>query len=127
MERFWIVAGALLGGFGVMAGAFGAHLLKDQLTPERLDVFEVAVRYQMYHALALVGVGIATAIWSSSALQVAGWSFLGGTVIFSGTLYLLVLSGMKWLGAITPLGGLGLMVGWGALVVAALTMTARTP
>jgi uncharacterized membrane protein YgdD (TMEM256/DUF423 family) len=124
---FWIRAGALLGGLAVAAGAFGAHGLKQQisagtLTEERLQTFEIAVRYQMYHALALLAVGLIArsfvAETASKPLSVAGWSFLVGTLIFSGTLYALVLSGQKWLGAITPIGGVLQIVGWVALAMA---------
>ena len=106
----WTVVGAVLGFIGVAAGAFGAHGLKGALTPERLETFEVAVRYQLIHALAIL---LASAL---GAPQAAAW-FLAGVVIFSGSLYLLVLTDTRWLGAITPIGGLCFLAGWGALAL----------
>ncbi len=101
----WTIVGAVLGFVAVAAGAFGAHGLKGVLTPERFETFEVAVRYQMYHALAILAAG------SLGAPQ-AAWCFLAGVVIFSGSLYLLVLTDARWLGAITPIGGLLFLAGW---------------
>jgi uncharacterized membrane protein YgdD (TMEM256/DUF423 family) len=116
----WLRIGALLGGLAVAAGAFGAHGLKDRLDARALELFETAARYQMYHALALLAVGL----WLQSAPiprlagQVAGWGFLVGTLVFSGSLYLLALSGQRWLGAITPIGGVAFLVGWLAFAIA---------
>lgn len=107
----WTMVGAVLGFLGVAAGAFGAHGLKGMLTADRLEIFETAVRYQMYHSLALVASGI---LGSSKA----GWAFLLGVVVFSGSLYLLVLTEKRWLGAITPIGGVLLLVGWVFLALA---------
>jgi uncharacterized membrane protein YgdD (TMEM256/DUF423 family) len=101
----FVQIGALLAFLGVAAGAFGAHALKGMLTPERLEVFEVAVRYQMYHALGLIAAGILDT-------PRAGWAFLFGTIVFSGSLYLLVLTDKRWLGAITPIGGALFLAGW---------------
>jgi uncharacterized membrane protein YgdD (TMEM256/DUF423 family) len=101
----WTLVGGLIGFCGVAAGAFGAHSLKAIVTPHRLETFEVAVRYQMYHALALLLAGLLDA-------RGAAWCFLAGTVIFSGSLYLLVLTEHRWLGAVTPVGGLVLLAGW---------------
>jgi uncharacterized membrane protein YgdD (TMEM256/DUF423 family) len=116
----WIRAGAILGGLGVTFGAFGAHGLREYMDARSLEVFEIAVRYQMYHAPALIAVGLLAGPGrSGAALSVAGWSFLVGTLIFSGTLYALALTGIRWLGAITPIGGVALIVGWFALAVAA--------
>ncbi len=116
----WIRIGAILGGLAVAAGAFGAHGLKERLDARSLEVFETAAKYQMVHALALIAVGLlATSNRSGAALTVAGWSFLLGILIFSGTLYGLAISGLKWLGAITPIGGLALIAGWVALAIAA--------
>ncbi len=114
---FWIRLGAVSAAVAVGLGAFGAHALKDRLTPERLDVFEVGVRYQMYHALALLACGLMA--WFGRRVDLAGWSFAVGTLIFSGSLYALVLTERRWLGAITPIGGLAFLVGWLALAVAA--------
>jgi uncharacterized membrane protein YgdD (TMEM256/DUF423 family) len=101
----WIFVGAVLGLLGVMAGAFGAHGLKSSLAPDRLEIFEVAVRYQIYHAIALVLAGMLNA-------PRAGWGFFLGTLIFSGSLYLLVMTNQRWLGAVTPIGGILFLVGW---------------
>lgn len=123
LYKLFLVIASLLGGTGVAAGAFASHALKDQLSERMLAVFETGVRYQMYHALAL----LAVALWLSRTelsgwLTAAGWGLVIGTVIFSGSLYALSLSGVKILGAITPLGGVALMIGWGCLAIAALTI-----
>jgi uncharacterized membrane protein YgdD (TMEM256/DUF423 family) len=109
--------GALFAGLAVAAGAFGAHALRNRLEPRDLEIFETAARYQMYHALALL---MAAWLLDKNIAQagLAAWGFSIGTVIFSGSLYLMVFTGMRWLGAITPLGGVAMLVGWGALVVA---------
>jgi uncharacterized membrane protein YgdD (TMEM256/DUF423 family) len=122
VHRTFLALGALFGMLAVAAGAFGAHALDSRLTPDRLDVFETAARYQMYHALALVGVAWASAALagSPSLTTTAGWLFVAGTFVFSGSLYLLALGGPRWLGAITPLGGLAFMAGWALLGLAAL-------
>lgn len=113
---FLRIAG-VLGALAVILGAFGAHGLRDKLAPEMLAVFEVGVRYHMYHALALLAVSLAPAsLWSSPATVAAAWSWVGGILVFSGSLYALTLSGIKWLGAITPIGGVAFIVGWLALV-----------
>src|SRR5262245_58436350 len=108
-----------MGFLAVAAGAFGAHALRARLTPGDLEIFETAARYQMYHALALLAAAWAVGRGPGGAAQLAGWLFLGGTVVFSGSLYLLVLTGQRWLGAVTPIGGLGLLAGWLALAWAA--------
>lgn len=113
-KTFWVL-GCVLGFAGVAAGAFGAHALRGRLSQELLAVWEVAVRFQMYHALALLAAAWATSQWASRAAETAGWLFAGGTVVFCGSLYLLALSGTRWLGAITPIGGLMMLAGWGAL------------
>ena len=119
MERIFLTLAAISGFLAVAFGAFGAHGLRERLAPDMLAVFEVAVRYQMYHALALVGVALALSRWPSSALQVAGWCFVAGTVVFSGSLYVLTLTGMRWLGAVTPIGGVAFLAGWALLAWAA--------
>ena len=116
MDRTFFGLGALLAGIAVAAGAFGAHWLRDRLAPDMLAVFETAVRYQMYHALALLAVAWAAVRWPESSAVVAGWLFVAGIVVFSGSLYVLALSGVRWLGAITPLGGLCFLGGWSVLV-----------
>jgi uncharacterized membrane protein YgdD (TMEM256/DUF423 family) len=115
----WIRVGAVLGGLGVIAGAFGAHGLEGKLDSKGFEVFETAAKYQMYHAPALLAVGLlAMAGRKRAALNFAGWSFLIGVLIFSGTLYALAFTGIRWLGAITPIGGLALIAGWFALAFA---------
>ncbi len=111
MKTFFVL-GALFAALGVGLGAFGAHALRAALPAEDLATFEIGVRYQMYHALALIAVAWASTEWPSSALTIAGWAFVAGIVIFSGSLYVLVLSGQRWLGAVTPIGGVSLIVGW---------------
>jgi len=96
----------------VAMGAFGAHGLSQKLSPESLGVFEVGARYQMYHAIALLVVGFALGRMNRGEFVVAGWCFLVGSIVFSGSLYALSLSGIRWLGAITPLGGLAFLLGW---------------
>lgn len=107
-----MVAGAVAAALAVMAGAFGAHALAGRLTPARLQTFETAVRYQMYHALALLVVGLVAARLEAWPLTAAGWAFLAGILLFSGSLYVLVLTDTPWLGAITPLGGVAFIAGW---------------
>ena len=108
-------AGAALGGLGVIAGAFGAHGLRAALTPERLAIWHTAANYQLIHALALVATALLLAWRPSRAARVAGWAFLAGVVVFSGSLYLLAVTDVGWLGAITPIGGVAFILGWGAL------------
>jgi uncharacterized membrane protein YgdD (TMEM256/DUF423 family) len=118
--RFWLAAGAISAGLAVAAGAFGAHALRARLSPADLATFETGARYQMYHALALIAVAWAAERAPSSAATLAGWCFVVGTVLFSGSLYLLALSGVRWLGVITPLGGVAFLAGWAALATAAM-------
>jgi len=120
VDRLFITIGAVSGLLAVAAGAFGAHALRARLDASALQTFQTGVTYQMYHALALVGVGILLARFSvdgSAWLSATGWLFLAGTVLFSGSLYLLALSGTTWLGAITPLGGLAFLAGWLCLAI----------
>jgi uncharacterized membrane protein YgdD (TMEM256/DUF423 family) len=112
--------GALSGLTAVAAGAFGAHALRARLTAELLAVFETGVRYQMYHALALLGAAWMADRWPSGQPALAGVCFLVGTLLFSGSLYLLALTGQRWLGAITPVGGVAFLAGWVLLAWAAL-------
>lgn len=113
----WLRLGAILGGLAVACGAFAAHGLEDRLNERGLGLFETAARYQMYHALALIAVGLlAGTARGGRALGVAGWSFSLGILLFSGSLYALALTGVRWLGAITPIGGVLFLVGWAALV-----------
>ena len=124
MDRFFFALGAVSGFISVAAGAFGAHALRSRLTPEYLGIFETAARYQMYHALALLAVAWAINRGTGSTAQWAGWLFVIGTVLFSGSLYGLALSGIRWLGAITPLGGVAFLAGWLCL---ALSWKAPSP
>jgi uncharacterized membrane protein YgdD (TMEM256/DUF423 family) len=120
MDRLFFAIGALSGGMAVALGAFGAHGLKTRLPADLLVTFETGVRYQMYHALALLAVAWAVTRWSGSSLPAAaGWLFVAGTVLFSFSLYLLAVTGQRWLGAITPLGGVAFVAGWVCLALAA--------
>jgi uncharacterized membrane protein YgdD (TMEM256/DUF423 family) len=119
MDRTFAVLGALLACLAVGAGAFGAHGLRGRLPTDLLETFETAARYHLYHALALLAVAWVAARWPSGAATAAGWLFLIGIVLFSGSLYVLSLTGTRWLGAITPLGGAAFLAGWLALAWAA--------
>ena len=119
MERRFFALGAMLAMIGVAAGAFGAHALKSRLTPDMLAVFEVGVRYQLVHALALLAVAWAMTRWPGRAALCAGALFIAGIVLFSGSLYLLALTGERSLGAITPFGGVAFLAGWACLAWAA--------
>jgi uncharacterized membrane protein YgdD (TMEM256/DUF423 family) len=125
--KLWLALGAIFGGLAVAAGAFGAHGLRSHfsesgITPDEqrlIEVWETAVRYQMYHGLALLGVGWLTARHCTRTINVAGTAMTAGTLIFSGCLYALVLTGMNALGAIVPIGGALMIVGWICLAIAA--------
>jgi len=119
MRSGWFAVGAIACGIGVGLGAFGAHGLKSRVSAEMLAVFETGVRYQMFHALALLAVGLASARWPGGLVQASGWLFLIGILVFCGSLYAMTLTGARWLGAITPLGGLSFLVGWALLAIAA--------
>jgi len=112
MERVFLVAGSVSAFLAVALGAFGAHGLEGRLLPSDLETFEVAARYQMYHALGLLFLGLALERWPGVLGSWAGWAFLAGTVVFSGSLYALVLTGVRVLGAVTPIGGVMLLAGW---------------
>ncbi len=116
-QQIFFVFGSLLGMFSIAAGAFGAHLLRSKLSPDYLNVFEVAVRYQIYHALALILVTFCLGAFGSTWFVTAGWAFILGTVLFSGSLYILVLTEVRSWGMITPVGGLFLLIGWACLVI----------
>lgn len=120
MERIFLVLGAALAGLAVAIGAFGAHGLRAMLSSQDLATFETGVRYHMYHALALLAVAWVSDRWPSAVVTASGWSFVLGILVFSGSLYVLVLSGQRWLGAVTPLGGVAFIVGWVLLTWAAL-------
>lgn len=114
-DRIFFALGSLLAGTGVAAGAFAAHGLRDRLAPELLAAFETGARYQMTHALALLAVAWAVTRWPDARLAPGGWLLLAGTLTFSGSLYLLALTGLRWLGAVTPVGGVLLLAGWAVL------------
>jgi uncharacterized membrane protein YgdD (TMEM256/DUF423 family) len=118
MDTTFLLVGSLLGFLGVAAGAFGAHGLRSRLSTEMLAVFETAVRYQMYHVFALLIVAAAIGrLGDARLLSLAGWFFVAGIFLFSGSLYALALSGVTTLGAITPLGGLAFLIGWACLAI----------
>ena len=121
--RLWIVIGAVSAFVSVAAGAFGAHALKARLTQDMLTIFETGNRYQMYHSLGLIAVGLLAAHRPSALLNNAGWAMLVGILLFSGSLYALALSGVRALGAITPVGGVGFLVGWVLFALAAWRQT----
>jgi uncharacterized membrane protein YgdD (TMEM256/DUF423 family) len=117
MVAGWFATGSVLCGLGVILGAFGAHGLRARLSPEMLVVFETGVRYHLIHALGLLAVAWAASRWPGSYVSIAGYLFVAGIFIFSGSLYVLAITGIRWLGAITPIGGVCLIVGWGLLAV----------
>ena len=118
--RIFLALGALAGMLGVAIGAFGAHGLRSRVSPADLLTFETGARYQMYHALALLAVAWVLTRWPGTLPVVAGWLMVAGIVVFSGSLYALVLSGERWLGAVTPLGGLCFITAWALLALHAL-------
>ncbi len=121
MEKFFFVCAAILGALGVALGAFGAHALEARLSASLLQTYETGVRYHFYHVVALLAVVFAVGRWPNTNLPViAGWLFLVGVLIFSGSLYILALTGVRWLGAITPIGGVAFVAGWLCLALAAL-------
>jgi uncharacterized membrane protein YgdD (TMEM256/DUF423 family) len=119
MERTFFIAGAVLGFLGVALGAFAAHGLESRLSAESLDTYQTAARYHISHALALLGVAYAVQRFGGGWTTAAGWLFIAGVVLFSGSLYLLAVSGVKVLGAVAPFGGLCFLAGWACLGVAA--------
>ena len=112
--------GSILGAIGVGLGAFGAHGLKSRVGPDLLAVFETGARYHLLHALAILAAAWAAERWPGTWAVAAGWLFVAGIAVFSGSLYAMALSGQRWLGAITPIGGVCFIAGWVALAVAAL-------
>jgi uncharacterized membrane protein YgdD (TMEM256/DUF423 family) len=119
MDRTFLLLGAIAAFLAVTLGAFGAHGLRGRLSPEMMAVFQTAVQYNMYHALALLLVSAMMGRVSGWLIQTAGWSFAAGIVLFSGSLYALALSGVTILGAITPIGGVAFLIGWACLAFAA--------
>ncbi|MGQ0649569.1 MAG: DUF423 domain-containing protein [Gemmatimonadaceae bacterium] len=120
MTRLFFFLGAVSAALAVAAGAFGAHALRARLEPAMLDVFETAARFQMYHALALLAVAWAAERWRSALTAASGWLLIIGTILFCGSLYGMALSGMRALGAITPIGGACFIAGWACLALAAI-------
>lgn len=116
MSKLFFILGSLFSGLGVALGAFGAHVLKSKLSESLLSTFETGVRYQMYHALALLAVSWLLHTFGSGKAVTAGYLFVAGILIFSGSLYVLSLTGVRWLGAITPVGGLCFLIGWILLI-----------
>ena len=112
MVKLFLVLASLSAFVAVALGAFAAHVLKTKLSPDLFNTFEVAVRYHMYHALGIFVVALAMAQFPDLGVSPAGWLFLAGTVVFSGSLYVLSLTGARWLGAMTPVGGLCFLAGW---------------
>ncbi len=123
VQKFLFIAGSVFGFATVAIGAFGAHALKSRLSPEMLSIFEIGVRYQMYHALALIATALAYALFPGALLSFAGGLFIMGILVFSGSLYALALTEWRMLGAITPIGGLMLLFGWLSLIGGALWNT----
>jgi uncharacterized membrane protein YgdD (TMEM256/DUF423 family) len=119
MVRLFLTVGGAFAFLGVAAGAFGAHALENRISVEMLSAFEVGVRYQMYHAFALIVTAWLQSQWPSMISIISGWLFILGVILFSGSLYLLSLVGLAWVGPITPLGGLAFLFGWLLMVLAA--------
>ncbi len=123
MQKTILIIAALMGALSVMIGAFGAHALKQTLTASgRQDVFETAVKYQFYHTFALLALGLLMFKIDDKMLEYAGYCFISGTIVFSGSLYILCLSGITKWGAITPIGGLLLIIGWGMMLLAVMRL-----
>jgi uncharacterized membrane protein YgdD (TMEM256/DUF423 family) len=115
MVKFWFISSAISGFLCVALGAFGAHPLKNILDEYGKSIYEKAVLYQMFHTVALFAVGMIQRFDRETSLSIAGWGFLAGIILFSGSLYLLATTGIKWLGAITPIGGVAFLFGWFSL------------
>jgi len=119
MQRTFLIIAAVSGLIAVLLGAFGAHALRGKLEPKLFDVFETGVRYQFFHTFALIAVALLIDKLGTAQLVPAGWLFVAGIVLFSGSLYLLAVKSWKWLGPVTPLGGLLFIAGWVMLLIAA--------
>ena len=120
LPKLFLAIGAGAGFLGVALGAFGAHVLKDRMTADMMTVYQTGVQYHLVHAVALIVVAVAAVHWPGSTTTVAGWLFLAGIILFSGSLYAMAFTGIRALGAITPVGGLCFLGGWGCLFVSAL-------
>lgn len=124
MQKIFLMSSAILGALGVMIGAFGAHALSNMLQETgRTATFETAVKYQMYHALALLATGLLLDRYASKWFEYAGYGYIAGVIIFSGSLYILCLSNVSKWGAVTPIGGLALIAGWVFLLLGILKST----
>ena len=117
MVKFWFISTAIFGFLSVSLGAFGAHFLKNTIDDYGKSIYEKAVLYQMFHTMALFAVGVMQHFNKEASFSVAGWGFFAGIILFSGSLYLLATTGIKWLGAVTPIGGVAFLFGWFWLVV----------
>ena len=122
--RQWLILGAASAFLSVAAGAFGAHALRARLSPDLLTIFETGARYHMYHSLGLIAIGLLSQTRPGALLNGAGWAMLAGIVLFSGSLYLLVFTGVTRFGAITPIGGVAFLLGWALLAWAAVRSAA---
>lgn len=114
-DRLFFAIGSTFAGIAVAAGAFGAHGLEGRIEPRMLEVFNTAAKYQMFHALALLAIAWAVTRWPNARLEIGGWLLTAGTLVFSGSLYLMVLTDARWLGAVTPVGGVLMIAGWAVL------------
>ena len=127
VARLFILLGSVNAALAVILGAFGAHMLKARLSPEMLNVYQVGSHYHFYHAIGMLVVGLLAAqLHNDAAVQLSGFLMLAGIVLFSGSLYLLAVTGLTWLGAVAPLGGLAFIAAWVVLAVAVLRATTST-
>ncbi|HEY7897746.1 MAG TPA: DUF423 domain-containing protein [Gemmatimonadaceae bacterium] len=127
VARLFILLGSVNAALAVILGAFGAHMLKARLSPEMLNVYQVGSHYHFYHAIGMLVVGLLAAqLHNDGAVQLSGFLMLAGIVLFSGSLYLLAVTGLTWLGAVAPLGGLAFIAAWVVLAVAVLRATTST-
>ena len=120
MSKSWVFTGAIFGFLSVALGAFGAHGLSKRLDERALAIFQTGVQYQMFHAVALVAMGVWSASQPDLSVKLAGWAFTAGTLLFSGSLYVLALTDLKFFGMVTPVGGVLFLIGWAALAIKAL-------
>ena len=122
MTKFWLISAAIFGFLSVALGAFGAHSLKNILDDYGKSIYEKAVLYQMFHTMALFAVGLLEHFEKQTSFSMAGWGFFVGIVLFSGSLYLLAVTGIRWLGAVTPIGGIAFLFGWFGLALSIVKM-----
>jgi uncharacterized membrane protein YgdD (TMEM256/DUF423 family) len=126
MAKVWLISGTLFGLLSVVLGAFGAHSLRDFLDEYGKSIYEKAVLYQMFHALGLIALGLLQLLCKHTSFSVAGWGLFIGVLLFSGSLYLLAMTGVKWFGAITPIGGVAFLFGWATLALALFKLRIRS-